>query len=135
MSGEEDNDIITKHCKACHKTYTLNEYDFEIIFGYQKHDVPYKSCSKCRGRRKPKIKCDRCDMDVIDGEIVMHRWTEHCRRTHYKKQKAICEFCSHLEVSCKRCEAWLANRPDSVISLEEYIKNNELGVCVTLKMI
>ena len=83
--------------------------------------MPCKTCAKCRGKNKTKTKCDRCEMDVIEDEMTMHRATEHCRRTHYKKQKAICEFCSNLEVSCKRCEACLANRPCSVISLEEYI--------------
>ena len=42
MTDEEDNDTITKCCKGCHKTYTLSEHDIEILFGYQKHDVPYK---------------------------------------------------------------------------------------------
>jgi hypothetical protein len=67
-------------------------------------------------------------MDVIESEMTMHRVTEHCRRTHYNNRKAICEFCSHLEVSCKRCEARLPNCPDPVKSLDEYIKNNERGV-------
>ena len=74
------------------------------------------------------MRCDRCEIDVIKGEMTMHRMTEHCRRTHYERQQAICEFCSHLEVSCKRCDAWLSNRPNLVKSLDDYIKNNEHGV-------
>ena len=125
---QEKDDIIKIRCSNCKKKYTLTDYEFEITFGYKEHDVPYKTCNKCRGKNKTKITCDRCGMNVIEGEITMHRMTEHCCRTHYKKQKVICEFCSHLEeVSCKRCEAWLYNRPDNVIALDKYIKENELG--------
>ena len=128
MSEGSEPELIIKQCSHCHKKYTLTDDEFEIVFGYKEHDVPFKTCSKCRGKNKPKIKCDRCEMDVIEGEMTMHRETEHCRRTHYNKQKAICEFCSHLEVSCKRCEAWLYNCLENVIAINEYIKDNERGV-------
>jgi hypothetical protein len=31
-------------------------------------------------------------------------------------------------VSCKRCDAWLYDCPESLIAINEYIKNTELGV-------
>ena len=128
MSEDSETEIINKTCHHCHKTYALTDDEFEIIFGYKSHDVPFNTCTKCRGKNRSKVKCDRCDMDVIEGEMTMHRTTEHCCRTHFNRQRAICEYCSHLEVSCMRCDAWLYNRPERVISLNEYIQNTEHGL-------
>jgi len=124
----DEDDIIKARCSNCKKKYSLTDDEFEIIFGYKELDVPFKTCSKCRGKNKTKIRRDICEMDVSEGEMTMYRTTEHCRRIQYEKPKAICDFCSHLEVSCKRCEARLSNRTDEVIPLEESIKNTELGV-------
>ena len=58
---------ITK-CLKCKKKYKTNEDNFDLYFGYKAHDVPFKTCIKCRGKNKPKIKCPRCQSDILPEE-------------------------------------------------------------------
>ena len=115
---------ITKctHCKCKYKT---TEENFELYFGFKKDEEPFKVCRKCRSKGKPKIKCDRCLLDVLEDEIKEHRNSVYCRETHFAAQKKICEFCSEFKVNCWRCNFWYWNAPNSVLDFNEKYQNEE----------
>ena len=84
---------ITK-CTNCKCKYKTTEENVELYFGFKRSEEPFKTCRKCRYKGKPKIKCDRCLLDVVEVEIKEHRSSVYCRETHSAAQKRVCEFCS-----------------------------------------
>ena len=115
---------ITK-CTNCKCKYKTTEENFELYFGFKKGEEPFKTCRKCRNKGKPKIKCDRCLLDVMEDEIKEHRSSVYCRETHYAAQKKICEFCSEFKVNCWRCKWWYYDAPKEVLRFNEKYQNEE----------
>ena len=102
---------ITK-CSNCKKKYKTNEDNFDVYFGYKAHDVPFKTCIKCRGKNKPKIKCPHCQLDILPEEEHMHKQSVYCRSIRYEQARTNCDVCCDKKSSCGRCKwIWAAYEP------------------------
>ena len=93
-------------CSTCGCKYIDSYSHIKLDFGYDRLDNRYKTCKKCRDRRKndkqgdckynkayslEKLKCDVCDCMVSRTNLSRHKQTNKCLTMESNKKEDIPE--------------------------------------------
>ena len=89
-------------CSTCKCKYINDDDNIKKDFGYNRLNEIYKTCVKCREKRKQRFKCLKDEATASQGKI------KHCNRCY--KNKSIDEFVCPNGKSYNACYSCLDKR-------------------------